>query len=179
MCKSSLHTGTAQYVHSYVSVAKNSDFHSSFASISTGNSLISLTLFRWYTYMFFVQSLRSISWVASPWSLAHGIFQLIWKHSRTACGIVLTILESILREKLGKVLIGVLEVEVAAIMVPWKWMELMMTGTWILWNGVMKLSGQEERQGCFWRGQHSGCGCRLVTIWRESYHSFVISHSWE
>ncbi len=42
-CKSSLRTGqmTTQYVHSYVSVAKNSDFHSSFASMSTSNSLIS------------------------------------------------------------------------------------------------------------------------------------------
>lgn len=48
MCKYSLHTGQImiQYVHSFVSVSKNSDCLSVFASTHISNSLIYLTLFR-------------------------------------------------------------------------------------------------------------------------------------
>jgi len=88
-CKFSLRFGqvTSRYVLSYVSVIKNSKLLSPFASMSTSNSLIFLTLFRCYASTFFVQNSRGISRV-SPWSLRHGISQRKG-HSRVARGVVL------------------------------------------------------------------------------------------
>ncbi len=114
----------------------------------TSNSLISLTLFRWYASIFFVQNSRGISRVPSPWSLRHGILQLKW-HSRVTCGIVLTILGSVVRQKPVTIIMGAMEVEmVAMIMVLWKGMDLMATDIWILQNGAMRLS-RTEKAGLF------------------------------
>ena len=106
---------TNRYVHSYVSVAKNSNFLRSFASTRISNGLHSPTLFRWYAYTFFVQSSRSISRIPSPWSLRDGIFQLK-QHSRVASGVVLTsILESVVGQKPGKAVMRATEANVSEV----------------------------------------------------------------
>ena len=97
-----------------------------------------------------IQSSRGISRIPSPWSLRHGIFQLK-QHSKVASGVVLTKSESVVEQKPEKAVMGATEV---TMMVPWKRMDSMMpTGTWMLWNGAMRLLRTEWRQGCFWWGQ--------------------------
>jgi len=69
------------------------NFLSPFVSTGTSNSLISPTPFRCCISTFFVQNSRGISRV-SLWSLRHRILRLKG-HSRVTCGVVLTILGSI------------------------------------------------------------------------------------